>query len=393
MTRLLLRSDASGAMGIGHVGRAVAFAEEATARGWQVTHSGTVENADWLSDRLDELGVKRVPAADGPAALGVLAAEVDAVLVDHHDLDELRDPINAAGAVLVSLEGGTFGRRAADIVVDTALRTQERPDDGSPTVLTGPRYAPMRQAVRDARERRKATPPDGDPPRVVVVLGGGSLWRDTVTALLTALRDTEQPFHADVLAHGDPDIPTEGKGQRFDLTAPHAALPELLADADLVVSAAGVTLTELCCIGTPAALVQLVDNQAPNYDAAVDLGVAAGLGTADDLVADSSGAVRELRELLSDAELRAAYADRAADTVDGEGRARVLDAISEQLSEAPKCPGTAERLAAVAVQADDDVDQAPEVDQTPDVETPPEIAEEPLAESSDSSPSPAGDAS
>lgn len=387
MTRLLLRSDASGAMGIGHVARAVAFAEEATARGWQVTHSGTVENADWLSDRLDELGVKRVPAADGPAALGVLAAEVDAVLVDHHDLDELRDPINAAGALLVSLEGGTFGRRAADIVVDTALRTQERPDDGSPTVLTGPRYAPMRQAVRDARDRRKTTPPDGDPPRVVVVLGGGSLWRDTVTALLTVLRDTEQPFHADVLAHGDPDIPSEGKGQRFDVVTPHNGLPALLADADLVVSAAGVTLTELCCIGAPAALVQLVDNQAPNYDAAVDLGVAAGLGTAEDLAADGANAVRGLRELLSDAELRAAYADRAADTVDGEGRARVLDVISEQLSDVSARQSTAERLAAVAAQADDDVDHAGEV------ETPPEIAEEPLAESSDSSPSPVGDAS
>ncbi|GAA5104931.1 spore coat protein [Haloechinothrix salitolerans] len=371
MTRLLLRSDASGAMGIGHVGRAVAFAEEATARGWQVTHSGTVENADWLVSRLDELGVKRVPAADGPAALGVLAADADVVLVDHYDLDELRDPVNAAGALLVSVEGGTFGRRAADIVVDAALRPHERPDDGSPTVLTGPRYAPIRRTVRDARERRSTTSPDGDPPRVVVVLGGGSLWRDTVTALLTALRDTEQPFHADVLAHGDPDVPTEGKGQRFDVVAPHDGLPNLFADADLVISAAGITLTELCCIGSPAAVVQLVDNQAMNYEAAVELGVAAGLGTAEDLAEDNSGAVRELRRLLTDREPRVAYGDRAADIVDGDGGGRVLDVVTEQLAEAPKRPSTAERLAAVAEQAD---------------------ADEPPAESADSSPSLAEDA-
>lgn len=379
MTRLLLRSDASGAMGIGHVGRAVAFAEEATARGWQVTHSGTVDGADWLADRLDELGVKRVSAADGPAALGVLAAESDAVIVDHHDLDELRDPINAAGALLVSLESDVFGRRSADIVVDTGLRPQERPDDGSPTVLTGSRYAPVRQAVRDARERRSATPPDGDPPRVVVVLGGGSLWRDTVTALLTALRDTEQPFHADVLAHGDPDIPTEGKGQRFNLTTPHDGLPELLAGADLVISAAGVTLSELCCIGVPAALVRLVDNQAMNYEAAVDLGVAAGLGTAEDLAADGSDAVGELRRLLADAELRAGYGDRAADAVDGDGRARVLDAISEQLAEArEQAAAAAERAEArkeLAAASEDPADTA-----------------ELIAKSSDSSPSLAEDA-
>ncbi|MPY80817.1 MAG: spore coat protein [Actinophytocola sp.] len=342
MTRLLLRSDASGAMGIGHVGRAVAFAEEATARGWQVTHSGTVDGADWLLDRLDELGVKRVPAADGPAAMGVLAADADAVLVDHFELDELRDTVNAAGALLVSLEWGTFGRRAADIVVDNGFRPQERPDDGSPTVLTGSRYAPVRQAVRGARERRSAAPPDGNPPRVVVVLGGGSLWRDTVTALLGALRDTELPFHADVLAHGDPDIPSEGKGQRFDVATPHSGLPELFADADLVVSAAGVTTTELCCIGTPAALVQLVGNQAMNYEAAVDLGVAAGLGTAEDIAADASGAARELRRLLADAELRAAYGDRAADVVDGDGGARVLDVIDAQLARPAETASLAE---------------------------------------------------
>lgn len=342
MTRLLLRSDASGTMGIGHLGRSVAYAEEATARGWQVTHSGTVEGAEWLVDRLDELGVKRVPGADGPAALGVLAAEADAVLVDHYDLGELRDPINAAGSLLVSVEAGEYGRRAADVVVDDSLRPQQRPDDASPTVLTGSRYAPIRTAVLDARQRRRTSQPDGQPPRVVVVLGGGSLWRDTVTAILRALRDTEQPFHADVLAYGDPDIPAEATGQRFDVTMPHDGLPGLLAEADLVVSAAGVTLTELCCIGTPAALVQLVGNQEPAYRAAVDVGLAVGLGTADILATDIGGAARALSSLLTDADLRAACGESAADAVDGEGRGRVLDVINEQLAGEPDTPSLAE---------------------------------------------------
>lgn len=353
MTRLLLRSDASGTMGIGHLGRSVAYAEEATARGWQVTHSGTVDGAEWLLARLDELGVKRVPAADGPAALGVLAADADAVLVDDINLGELRDPVNAAGALLVSVEAGTAGRRAADIVVDNGLRPRDRPDDGSPVLLTGARYAPMRQAVLDARERRRKSRPDGQPPRVVVVLGGGSLWRDTVTAILGALRDTEQPCHADVLAHGDPDIPVEAAGQRFDVVTPHSGLPELLADADLVVSAAGVTMTELCCIGVPAAVVQLVDNQELGYRAAVDLDLAVGLGTADDLAADPPGAVTELRRLLADAELRTAYGDRAADAIDGEGRRRLLDAITEQLAVGPPKPPAVTADAEDAASAED----------------------------------------
>ncbi|PXY31871.1 spore coat protein [Prauserella muralis] len=327
MTRLLLRADGSGSIGIGHVARAVAFAEEACERGWDVTFSGLLDGADWFADRLGELGVRHLPPAD-EAALGQLAADVDAVLVDHYDLGELRQPLNRAGAALVSLEGGTFGRRAADIVVDAGLHGEPRPPDGSPVVLSGPRFAPLRRAVVDAREQRQ---PGSGPPRVVVVVGGGALWRDTVTGLLRALRDTGLPFTADVLAHGEPELPEPAPGQRFQLAKPDTELPKRLAATDLAVSAAGVTLLELCCVGVPAALVCLVDNQRAGYLAAVERGLAAGLGTAGELAASPAHATGVLARLLADRVARERMAADAAATVDGRGAARVLDAVEDVL--------------------------------------------------------------
>ncbi|SFB01593.1 Spore coat polysaccharide biosynthesis protein SpsG, predicted glycosyltransferase [Amycolatopsis marina] len=324
--RLLLRADASGSIGVGHLARAVAFAEEAVARGWQVSLSGRTDNAEWLALRMAELGVHRREPADDAASIGVLAREADVVLVDNYQLGEVRDEVNAAGATLVSMESRSFGRRAADVVVDSGLEPLPRPDDGSRRRLAGPEFAPLRQDVRLARAHRGERREHPERPRVVVVLGGGALWREIVTTLVTALRDTGVPCQVDVLAHGGPELPSAGTDQEFRLCPPDTRLPSRLADADLAVSAAGVTLLELCCIGVPAAVVQLVDNQAAGYRAAVRRELVVGLGTAAML---DDGAVETLRTLLSEPRARERLAARSRQVVDGEGAARVLDAVLE----------------------------------------------------------------
>jgi RimJ/RimL family protein N-acetyltransferase len=150
------------------------------------------------------------------------------------------------------------------------------------------------------------------PPKVVVVMGGGAA-PSSVAAALSALRDTGVP--AEVVAISA--VPVPG----FEVVPPTPELPALCASADLVVSAAGVTLLELCCIGVPTALVRIADNQAAGYQAAVEQGVAAGLGT------DPRSHVPVLRTLLRDVAARKALGDKARTTVDGRGADRVLDAM------------------------------------------------------------------
>jgi spore coat polysaccharide biosynthesis predicted glycosyltransferase SpsG/ribosomal protein S18 acetylase RimI-like enzyme len=314
MTTLLLRADAGPSIGVGHLSRCVALAEAAVARGWPVVLAGEVEGGGWLVDRLSTLDVPVVPADSLATRAKELGADV--VLVDHYGLGEL--PEVRAVSRLVSMEDGHFGRRAADVVVDANLFTAARPADGSPVVLAGPDFAPMRRDVVAARAARTARA--GGPLRVVVVMGGGATG-EAVSAALTALRDTGVPLAVRALSTAAVQVPA-GPGQRFTVEPPTPRLPELLAEADLVVSAAGVTLLELCCVGVPAALVQLADNQAAGYRAALDQGLAAGLGT----VADLPSAPPRLRDLLTDADARARLAGAASAAVDGRGVDRILDA-------------------------------------------------------------------
>ncbi|HEX2132977.1 MAG TPA: spore coat protein, partial [Actinophytocola sp.] len=231
MTSLLLRADGGPTIGVGHVARCLAFAEAAVARGWTVTFAG---EPAWLADRFAALDVPVVPASD--------RMDADVVLVDHYGLAELP----AVRARVVSLEDGTYGRRAADVVVDPNLVLAPREPDGTGVFLGGPRYAPLRADVVAARRARTGVP--GDPPRIVVVMGGGAA-APTVAAAVTALRDTGLPMSVRAIAAGEVPLPPAGPGQRFEVGPPTPALPTLFAEADLVVSAAGVTLTELCCVG------------------------------------------------------------------------------------------------------------------------------------------------
>ncbi|VVJ23754.1 Uncharacterised protein [Amycolatopsis camponoti] len=314
--RLLLRADASASIGAGHVARMVAYAERAVARGFSVAFSGRVDNAEWLASRFDELGVARVSFD---------ASGFDAVVVDHYGLGDLREEVNAAGAQLVSIEDDVFGRRPADIVVDSGFAVSARPDDGSDVLLRGIAYAPLRDVVRATRRV-----PSGPPPRVTVALGGGDQWASTVGLLLRALRDTELPFAADVLVRGEPSLPALLPGQSIRVSPPSPALLELFATTDVAVSAAGVTFVELCCLGVPTAAVRLVDNQEPGYRAAVELGLTAGLGPAESLAERLPSVTAVLRSLLSDPALRERLSAAASSTVDGRGVDRVLDRLESR---------------------------------------------------------------
>ncbi|TCK27384.1 bifunctional UDP-2,4-diacetamido-2,4,6-trideoxy-beta-L-altropyranose hydrolase/GNAT family N-acetyltransferase [Pseudonocardia endophytica] len=384
--RLLLRCDAGPATGVGHAVRCAALAEAAIEAGHDVFWSGRLDGLDWLwtglsrTDRdtgtpphpgageADRPGTL-LPPADSADELVALCREhrIDAAHVDHYLLGpELRDALNPHGVVLSTVEDFHTGRRPADVVVDPNLGADAvpRPDDGSPVLLRGPRFAPLRRSVRRARTTREdrlsgrrdsgtaSTGPGSagaagptDPPRVLVVMGGtdaaGLLGR-----VVSALAATGVPADVDVVVPPGRELAVP---DGFRTVPPLPDLPGAAADVDLVVSAAGTTVWELCCVGVAMALVRVADNQTEGYRAVTASGVAAGLGSADDLSHPDTTAT--LRHLLTDPDARAALAARARDVVDGRGADRILDALrtatgDRSLSTRPATSDDAELLLA-----------------------------------------------
>jgi spore coat polysaccharide biosynthesis predicted glycosyltransferase SpsG len=241
--------------------------------------------------------------------------------------------------VLAVVDGDLLGQQA-DIYVDQNLDAELlRPALPAGAVrLAGLDYALLRSAVRGLRPAAPRAAEPGRTPRVVCFFGGTDAYR-AAPVLSRLLVRTGAPFDA-VVVGADESLRAEllavtpAPGQQLDVIAPTDELPKLLADADLAVSASGTSTWELLCLGLPAALVWVVENQIIGYGRTVERGLAAGVGhlpsLADPASVEAGEAVTVLRDLLTDAPGRAALAARAWAAVDGRGVARVADALLRQ---------------------------------------------------------------
>ena len=303
--RVLIRADAGHAAGAGHVMRTAAVAERARALSWDVMLSADLSAVGWVKPWVRALGVDllgAVPARSLPSLARETSA--DLVVLDHYGHPDVRPLVNAAGAALVNVEDDDFGRRSADVVIDYGLASElvPRPDDGSGRLLRGIQYAPIRTAVREARARRSSV---GGPAKRVAVLMGGTDAGELAATVSAAV---------------------EGAGAEVVHLSRGVAMLDGLADADAVVSAAGVSSYELCCLGIPTALVQVADNQQRNYSALTEAGAVHGLGRADELSV-GAGLALAIRDWLADTERLAAAARTGRSLVDGHGADRIVAAL------------------------------------------------------------------
>ncbi|WFE98138.1 spore coat protein [Micromonospora sp. WMMD987] len=372
--RIGLRCDAGPRTGVGHLVRCLALGEELLARGARVELFGSVERVGWASAQLTARGIPVRPGPDTPDGLVEAARRhaLDALVLDSYELDPAgAGALRAASVVTLAIVDGDTRGQDADLYLDQNFGADtpdpaHRPAGGLPDgpphtlpggspdggavgrpggrTLAGVRYALLRDAVTAARP---TAPPPATPtrrPRVLAFFGG----TDAVGAapvLARVLFGTGHPLELTVVV-GRPEIGAElaqvvpGRGQSLRPVAPTDALPTLIGAADLVVSAAGTSTWELCCLGAPAALVCVVDNQRDSYHRVVAHGLAAGLGELPDLIVPGlagrtarADAARTLRTLLASPRRRAALAARAWATVDGRGRTRVADALLARIAD------------------------------------------------------------
>ncbi|MFI7698372.1 PseG/SpsG family protein [Nonomuraea sp. NPDC049480] len=318
MTRVGFRCDAGIMSGVGHLVRCAALAEELRSRGVGVVFLGAVRGSEWARAQLRERDLPLVAAPRTPARLAALARELrlDAVVLDSYDLPEetgaaLRD---AGLAVLAIVDGDPLGQEA-DLYLDQNLGAESRP---FPPPIAGERLAGARYVLlRDSVRRRSRAPRrDGALPRVLCFFGGTDS-AGVVPAWADALRATGVPFEGTAISPAP-----FAAGGPITVIPPTDRLPELMAEADLVVTAAGSAIWELLHLGVPTALSWVAGNQLIGYRELVGRGVAAGLGRAPD-----AAAVAALARLLADPSAREEHGRKGRGLVDGKGRERVADAL------------------------------------------------------------------
>lgn len=334
-----LRCDGRPEIGVGHVIRCLALADELLLRRAEVTLVGDVVGVPWVRQQLAERGLTPLPPPPDAQGLATLLRELgaDAAVLDGYHLDPSTGAfLRRSGLTVLAIVDGPFGAaQSADLYLDQNLGAvaavgREVPEDA--VQLLDLDHVLFRDQI--LQHRRAGELATSDPPRVLALFGGTDA-NGAAPLVVPLLVEAGRPVHvlavaarpqiADALAA----VPT-GERQSIEILSPTPVIAEIAATCDLAVTAAGTTVWELLCLGVPAALVCVTDNQRVGYDAVVARDVALPIGHLDQLRADPSArraAVTALGQALDDPDGGRRRALLGSRLVDGRGRVRVVDAL------------------------------------------------------------------
>lgn len=237
--------------------------------------------------------------------------EADIVVVDSY---ERRADGGWAGGGMVVAVDDLDRDLEVDVVVDPSPGGTGEAHQRAPMVLVGVRYA----LIGPNLPHRPPTPAV-DVASILVTTGGhdpqGRAWG-------IARRIARRCPGTEVSCTGGPAVPDLREGVLAVETT--SGLGPVLARADLVVCAGGVTLLESLALGRPTVVVVVAENQARAAAAVVEAGAAVA-ATEDD--AASTAAV-----LVDDRDRRMGLSSRARHLVDRRGPSRVASVVLRQRS-------------------------------------------------------------
>jgi UDP-2,4-diacetamido-2,4,6-trideoxy-beta-L-altropyranose hydrolase len=336
----VIRADASGRIGGGHVTRCLALADELVSRGWTVAFCATKETFEVVPelaafpgstsvDHLDERGADQMRRhwAEGASVL----------VVDHYGLGASYEvAVRDFARIILVVDDFPSREHRSDVLVDTTLGRCASEYTGlfSGVALCGVDYALLRQPFRATRALMSGPKrSENASSRTVVSLGltdpdnATGFVLDSIRGLVDKVDIVlgERAPHRQRIA----ELADRTPGWRFHTQLPAAEMAALLAEADWVVGAAGSSAYERCCLGKPTFLLQTAENQSGNVAALVEEGVARALGIFGKVSVSATRQV--ILQSLADWEGMERMGEKAANLVDGNGVIRVVNAVETAL--------------------------------------------------------------
>jgi UDP-2,4-diacetamido-2,4,6-trideoxy-beta-L-altropyranose hydrolase len=340
---LLIRADASALIGIGHLMRCLALAQGWKTRGGQATFITACES-EGLRHRLSGEGFQVImlerpcpEPADWETTSQALAARSAAwVVLDgyHFDPTYQRQIKEAGHRLLVIDDTAHLDHYYADVVLNQNINAERLRYSCEPytRLLLGTRYVLLRSEFLARQGWRREIPEVAR--KVLVTLGGGDPDGQTLK-VIRALQQVDVDGLEAVVVVGasNPhlrELQSAVRNLQFAIRLVQNVtnMPELMAWADMGVSAGGSTCWEMAFMGLPTVVLVLAENQQ---------GIAAGLGEAGVVLnlgwyteASIAQVANTLVGLLEDRGSRRQMSQRGRELVDGLGSERVVKLLQTQ---------------------------------------------------------------
>ena len=341
--QLLIRADASTAIGNGHVMRCLAIAQAWQDAGGSVYFICAEGLPSTLHERLieEDIQVKLISSksgslADAQETIAIATAlSTKIIVVDGYcfGADYQRWLKDADLSVLFIDDNGHAEHYSADWVLnqnihaDESLYSSREPDT---QLLLDTQYSLLRREFWAWRGQTKQVADIAQ--NILVTMGGGD--PDNVTQkVLSAIEHIPNLHIKAVVGGSNPHLASlqtfvAQSESQIELLYNVKDMPKLMDWSDIAISAGGSTVWELCLMGVPSILIVTADNQ---------IGIANGLNKAQvalylgELETVEEETITEtLQMLLNDNPLRQDMAERGRELVDGYGGNRIRAVIQSQ---------------------------------------------------------------
>jgi len=337
---VLFRCDGDAQLGLGHVYRCLASAEQLReGHGWGVSFAMATGPIGFDLIRQTGYPIEHKPDDDDEDNWldnVIQSIRPDALVLDVRS-ELARSSVEkwrSEGLLIVTLDDPSERRLAADLAFYPPVPQVERIDWAG---FTGKLYVGWEWVI--LRKEFATTPcpkpqvpsPKPRAPKVLVTMGGSDPQGMTLKAV-KALEMLDEDFEVVVVLGAgfqykeNLDNLMSTCKHRFDVRENVQNMAEIMAQSDLAVASFGVTAYELAAMGVPAIYLCLTEDHAKSASAFVEAGIGVCLGvfthTSTDMLTE------EVRQLLNDASRRSQMADRAGQHVDGRGVKRIARMIA-----------------------------------------------------------------
>ncbi len=342
---LLIRADAGPRIGMGHVMRCLALAQA-----WQETGGKAIfvmsQCSPGLEHRLktedmiwdgffDEVEIGSLE--DGRETVTIARnAGADWVVVDGYAFhEEYHQTIRQAGQRLLVIDDcGPLEAYHTDMLLNqniyAALELYPRRNSKT-TFLLGPRYVLLRKEFRQWQGWRREVAREVK--KILVTLGGADPDNVTQRVLRSLQRLHDRSFEVAVVV-GDCNPYQDQLQTMLQHSCHHirieknaADMPDLMRWADIAIANGGTTIWELACMGLPAIIFIVADNQQANVEGLEKQDVLVNLGWHASI--SEQQIAWHIAQLCDDYDKRRELSEQMTTVVDGNGARRVIAAMQK----------------------------------------------------------------
>lgn len=352
---IAFRTDATSQIGTGHFMRCLTLADALKRRGAQIrfvsrdlpAHLGEmlagkgmelVALGKGMASQEDDLAhshwLGASQADDAQATICALSGqEWDWLVIDHYALDaRWESSLRSMVRQIMVIDDLADRLHDCDVLLDQNFYAdmQTRYSGKVPAycrLLLGPLYALLRDEFREFRKRVKSR--TGEVKRILVFFGGVDADNYTGLAMeaLTGLdiKNIELEVVIGAQHPNRTEIEQACASQGYACHVQTSRMAELMAAADLAIGAGGSASWERCCLGLPALLIALAENQVAIAQALDSSGACVYLGTKEQV--DSSVIRNATAEMLAEQDRVEMISRCASSLVDGLG----VDVVCQKL--------------------------------------------------------------